>query len=86
MKPESKTAPADKDLPAALANKKKIVLDVEVQPNAPTVFADQPKFKQVMYNLLSNAIKFTPDGGRVAVRASVQEGDSPSEHRGGPSG
>jgi signal transduction histidine kinase len=31
--------------------------------------ADERKVKQVVFNLLSNAVKFTPDGGRVEVRA-----------------
>jgi GAF domain-containing protein len=30
---------------------------------------DERKIKQVLLNLLSNAIKFTPDGGRIEVRA-----------------
>jgi signal transduction histidine kinase/HAMP domain-containing protein len=31
--------------------------------------ADERKFKQIMLNLLSNAVKFTPQGGKVNVRA-----------------
>ncbi|MCC6210055.1 MAG: HAMP domain-containing protein [Burkholderiales bacterium] len=31
--------------------------------------ADERKFKQIMLNLLSNAVKFTPEGGKVGVRA-----------------
>ena len=34
-----------------------------------TWITDARKFKQIMVNLLSNAVKFTPDGGRVTVRA-----------------
>ncbi|MFC1825247.1 sensor histidine kinase [Thermodesulfobacteriota bacterium] len=34
------------------------------------ITADERKLKQVMYNLLSNAIKFTPDGGRVFLKAN----------------
>jgi signal transduction histidine kinase/CheY-like chemotaxis protein len=52
-----------------LAHKKKIALSIEASPDLPQLYADQPKFKQVMYNLLSNAIKFTPEGGRVTMLA-----------------
>jgi signal transduction histidine kinase len=33
--------------------------------------ADERKVRQVLLNLLSNAVKFTPDGGRVEVRADA---------------
>jgi len=55
-----------------LANKKHINLEVAVDSNLPSLFADEAKFKQIMYNLLSNAIKFTPDGGKVFVTAAIQ--------------
>jgi PAS domain S-box-containing protein len=55
-----------------LANKKHISLEFEAAPDLPSLFADEAKFKQVMYNLLSNAIKFTPDGGKVFVVAAIQ--------------
>jgi PAS domain S-box-containing protein len=58
----------------ALANKKKITLLTEVDPELPKVLADQSKFKQILYNLLSNAVKFTPEGGTVTVNADVVEG------------
>ncbi|HEX3889209.1 MAG TPA: PAS domain S-box protein [Verrucomicrobiae bacterium] len=58
-----------------LANKKHIQLESEVAANLPPLFADEAKFKQVMYNLLSNAIKFTPDGGKVFVTTTVQHAD-----------
>ena len=36
--------------------------------------ADERKFKQILLNLLSNAVKFTPDGGKIVVRAAQIEG------------
>jgi signal transduction histidine kinase/DNA-binding response OmpR family regulator len=56
----------------ALANKKNISLEPQVQDDLPLLIADQAKFKQVLYNLLSNAIKFTPDGGHVRVLARLE--------------
>jgi PAS domain S-box-containing protein len=55
-----------------LANKKHIRLEFDGAPDLPLLFADEAKFKQIMYNLLSNAIKFTPDGGKVLVSAAIQ--------------
>jgi signal transduction histidine kinase len=55
-----------------LANKKRISLGFQVGASLPPLFADEAKFKQVMYNLLSNAIKFTPDSGKVVVTAAIQ--------------
>jgi PAS domain S-box-containing protein len=55
-----------------LANKKNLTLDVDVAANLPPLFADEAKFKQILYNLLSNAIKFTPEKGRVAVTATLR--------------
>ena len=58
----------------ALANKKKISLVAEADPAMPKIFADQGKFKQILYNLLSNAVKFTPEGGTVTVKAEIGDG------------
>lgn len=72
----------------ALAHKKGITLSIEADPQLPPLFADQPKFKQIMYNLLSNAIKFTPDAGRVTVTAQLSawehEAASASTPKDGP--
>jgi signal transduction histidine kinase len=39
-----------------------------------SIRADERKAKQVLLNLLSNALKFTPEGGRINVGATVNEG------------
>ncbi len=46
-----------------------IKLDSNIAEGVGSIYADPKKFKQVVYNLLSNAVKFTPDGGKVALRA-----------------
>ena len=51
------------------ATRKGLVLETALAPALGAVRADQRKIKQVLLNLLSNAVKFTPEGGRVEVRA-----------------
>lgn len=35
----------------------------------PAIVTDPRKFQQIIFNFLSNAVKFTPEGGRVSLRA-----------------
>ena len=46
-----------------------IALGLEIPADVADVEADEVKIKQVVFNLLANAVKFTPDGGRVDLRA-----------------
>jgi Osmosensitive K+ channel histidine kinase len=57
------------------ALKQRIVLGLEADPEVGLLDADRLRFRQVVLNLLSNAVKFTPDGGRVDVRAAIQGQD-----------
>ncbi len=52
-----------------------IALGLEVAPEIGERRADERKFKQILLNLLSNAVKFTPDGGRIEVRAALANSD-----------
>ena len=75
---------ADFDLPTAIDNALALVREratrrgislgslLDGAPGA--IRADERKVKQVLLNLLSNALKFTPEGGRIDVRA-VTNGD-----------
>ncbi len=49
-------------------------LIVEIPDDLPNVRADPGRMMQVMINLLSNAFKYTPDGGRITIRAQIIEG------------
>ena len=51
-----------------------IALHHVIDDRVAEVRADERKVKQVLLNLLSNAIKFTPDGGRIEVRAAATDG------------
>ena len=51
-----------------------ITLAQSIDPRLGNIQGDERKIKQVLLNLLSNAIKFTPEGGRIQVRALPAEG------------
>jgi signal transduction histidine kinase len=72
------------DLPAAMENALTLVkgraanhaitLHLEVDRRLGECVGDERKLKQVLVNLVSNAVKFTPEGGRVEVRAAPANG------------
>jgi len=74
----------DFDLPAAIDNaltlvreragRRGVALHQAVDGRLGAIRADERKLKQVVLNLLSNAIKFTPEGGRIEVRATPVDG------------
>jgi signal transduction histidine kinase len=76
--------PADFDLPSAIDNaltlvreragRRGIMLGRAIDERVGAIRADERKVKQVLLNLLSNALKFTPEGGRIDVRAAVSDG------------
>ncbi len=55
-----------------VAERKNITLECRLDEAIPLLRQDPGKLKQILYNLLSNAIKFTPEGGRVTVRARAE--------------
>ena len=54
-----------------LAEKKNIDLRGALAPGIPLLRQDVVKFQQILSNLLSNAVKFTPEGGRVLLKADA---------------
>lgn len=51
------------------AEKKRIVLNINVADDLPSIYADPQLIRQIIYNLLSNAIKYTPLEGEVFFSA-----------------
>ena len=72
------------DLPAAIggavilvrerATRHGLALEVSVDDRLGPFVGDERKIRQVLLNLLSNAVKFTPEGGRIGVRAAPADG------------
>ncbi len=48
-----------------------IRLQTEIPDVLPLVMADKQATKQTLVNLISNAIKFSPEDGRVTIRAEI---------------
>jgi signal transduction histidine kinase len=55
-----------------MAERKSIDLECRIDEAIPLLRQDAGKIRQILYNLLSNAIKFTPEGGRVTLRARTE--------------
>ncbi len=77
-------APAPFHLPSALENavtlvreragRHGIALQLDIDRRLGEVVGDERKVKQVLLNLLSNAVKFTPEGGRISLKARRTDG------------
>jgi two-component system, cell cycle sensor histidine kinase PleC len=68
----SKTLAESLRVVSGRADDKNLELDADIDGPIPVV-ADRRATKQIIVNLLSNAVKFTPDGGKVIVRAHLLE-------------
>jgi two-component system CheB/CheR fusion protein len=66
-------------LVADMVSKKKIEMSLEIAEGLPNIEADELKVKEIIYNLFSNAVKFTPEGGKIGMRASARKADSEIE-------
>jgi PAS domain S-box-containing protein len=62
-------------LVADMVSKKKIEMVLEMAEDLPNIEADELKVKEIIYNLLSNAVKFTPEGGKIGMRAKKTDSE-----------
>jgi len=51
------------------ADVKSIQIEVDISEPLPAVYGDPEKIEQILTNLVGNAIKFTPEGGKIFIRA-----------------
>jgi len=56
-----------------LTEQKKIKIKLQIDENIPIVQTDAGKVQQILYNLLSNATKFTPEKGRIQIKAYMPD-------------
>ena len=62
-------------LVADMVSKKKLEMLLEIAEDLPNIEADELKVKEIIYNLLSNAVKFTPEGGKIGMRAKKADSE-----------
>jgi two-component system CheB/CheR fusion protein len=60
---------------ADMASKKKLQMVLEIAEDLPDIEADELKVKEIIYNLLSNVVKFTPEGGKIGMRAKKADSE-----------
>src|SRR5574341_54541 len=49
-----------------------IELETEVAPDLPMLLIDPARMREVLENIISNALRYTPRGGQIHVRCSVE--------------
>lgn len=54
-----------------LANEKGITFSIIKEPNLPQVPINTESIERAFKNLISNAIKYSPDGGKIKIRAEI---------------
>jgi signal transduction histidine kinase len=59
--------------------KKKITLEIDVANDLPYVKGDRDKIGQVVVNLLGNSVKFTPNDGKITLKAALWTGPRRSQ-------
>jgi PAS domain S-box-containing protein len=80
MEPNFDTVDVVKAIDASLrvvggrARENRIAVTARIEPGLPAIHADERMIKQILLNLLSNAVKFTPEGGKVRLRARLLSG------------
>jgi two-component system sensor histidine kinase BarA len=59
-----------------LTEKQKLKIRLTIDEDIPLIKTDAGKVQQILYNLLSNAVKFTPENGRIEIKAFMPDGQT----------
>jgi PAS domain S-box-containing protein len=59
--------------PVALSRGQSLIMDLP--DSLPLVEADKVRLRQIVLNLLNNALNYTPEGGRITLRAARKDGN-----------
>ncbi len=62
------------DLILIQCKNKNIKLVQDVPKDLPAILADRNQIERVFINLLGNAVKFTPENGKITIKAGIKEG------------
>jgi two-component system cell cycle sensor histidine kinase/response regulator CckA len=54
-----------------------VTVDVDLDPELPSILGSAPHLSKVLMNLVTNAFEAIPDGGRLAIRTSCERLDRP---------
>ncbi|PIP21046.1 MAG: hypothetical protein COX40_01430 [Candidatus Omnitrophica bacterium CG23_combo_of_CG06-09_8_20_14_all_40_11] len=61
------------DLISIQCKNKNIELITDIQKDIPLVLADRTQLERVFINLLDNAVKFTPENGKITIKAHTED-------------
>jgi PAS domain S-box-containing protein len=70
----SNTAASVAEALEPLSDQHNVKLEIDIPTDLPDLYVDPIRIRQILYNLLSNGIKFTPAGGKVHLRAAIEDG------------
>ena len=56
------------------AKRRKHELILEMPQALPVIYGDRQRLEQVLFNIVANALTYTPDGGKIVMRAEHRDG------------